>query len=152
MKKILLAGFAAIVSLLVLASCNKEPKTPVQPVFSFEVTNITPTSASVSVTIANGTPQLVRITPAAELETVGIDINDPNAVAKYATDNGSAANLPYTRNHTGLQPLTEYVVAAVAFDESMKLVASGAKTFKTLAPDNAIGDDCGAGTVTDRTL
>lgn len=153
MKKIFLAG-VLLASTLLLFSCNKEGEGSGtnENSMKIEVSDITASSAKAVVSISGATPNLVRYVTATEAELVTVNLEDEQAVAKFATDNGSGISLPYTDAISGLQPLTDYVLAAVAYDSSMKCLGQVAVTFTTLAPENQIGDNDTAGELTERTL
>jgi len=152
MKKFLLAG-ALLVSAILLSSCKKDEKSgKTENPLKIEVSEITASTAKVVVSFKGSTPNLVRYTGAADTEKVDLNIEDLEAVAQYATDNGQGITVPYTDEITNLEPLAEYVLAAVAYDASMKCIGKAAVKFSTLAPENQIGDNDSAGELTDRTL
>ena len=154
MKKIQLSVIAAVAALLAVTavSCKKTPA-PSAASLQIEVDGITATTATVHVTATGDAPTLVRFFSPVELSSLGINIQDKDAVAKYATDNGSAISLPYTTTVSSLEPFAEYAVGAVAFNADMKVTSATAVRFQTAAPDNAICEDGdGAGSVTERIL
>lgn len=152
MKKILLTGILALAVSMIFVSCKKDPQEKEEKGIAIEVTDITATTATINVSCKGATPTLVRLTSVADTETVELNVEDQQAVAKYATDNGEAISLPYSTKAEGLEGAVEYVVAAVAYDASMQLISAKAVKFITAAPDNAIGDESGAGEITARTL
>ncbi len=128
-----------------LTSCKKEQKED-PTVVAVEVTEITATTATVNVSVTGAAPQMVRLTAPAPVETLGFDIEDAAAVAEYASK-GTAVSTPYSSKVTELAPATEYFTAAVAFDANFKVVSTASAVFSTAVPDNAIGDNAGAGEI-----
>ncbi len=141
-----LSMLAMFLGTFALTSCKKEQKED-PTVVTVDVTDITATSATVSVSVAGAAPQMVRFTEPVPVESLDFDVNDQAAVAKYASK-GSAVGTPYSSKFTELAPVTEYFTAAVAFDANFTVVSTASKVFTTIVPDNAIGDTAGAGEIT----
>ncbi len=151
MNKFKTLSCAAAIALgaLLAVSCHKD-SSPKEVILELQVTDITSSGATVSVTQTSGdTPYLVRLLPYAVAETVtgAVSLEDQAAVASYIYSNGSAIAIPYTAQLTGLDPAQGYVTGVVAFDSDLQVVACVTAEFQTAIPDNAIGDAGGAGTI-----
>ncbi len=157
MKKKILLLTAALATLLLPYSCEKQPKTPKEdPVeFTVEISDIAIQTASVSVS-ATGSPTLVRMVDAIRLSDVQAalgSLEDEEAVKTWITRNGSAIVLPYDSAAKDLEPETDYFIGVVAFNKDMDVVAFKTATFKTLeAGSIVIGGGSGAGSVNENTL
>ena len=146
MKRFLaLTSLALLFGAFALTSCNKTQKEASTEVL-IEVTDITATTATVSVAVTGATPQMVRYIAPVALESIDFDPEDDAALTEYVSK-GTAIGLPYVDRITELSPVTEYVTAAVAFDSNFKVVCVESFTFTTATPDNSIGDEAGAGTI-----
>ena len=131
MKKKILLLTAALATLLLPYSCEKQPKTPKEdPVeFTVEISDIAIQTASVSVS-ATGSPTLVRMVDA-------IRLSDVQAALGSLEDEEAA----------------DYFIGVVAFNKDMDVVAFKTATFKTLEPGSiVIGGGSGAGSVNENTL
>lgn len=143
----------ALMAVAVLASsCDKTPKEESEKLV-IEVTEITATTAVANISVSGIQPTMTRLFSATELSELDINIEDVDAVAAYATKNGSAISVPYTADFAELEPVCDYAVGAVCFDANMQVIAAKAVKFTTAKPDNAIseGGD-GAGSVTERNI
>lgn len=146
MKRFLvLSSIALLFGAFALTSCNKTQKEDPTEVL-IEVTDITATTATVNVAVTGAAPQMVRYIAPVSVESLDFDPEDDAALSEYVSK-GTAIGLPYVDKVTGLAPVTEYVTAAVAFDANFKIVCVEAFTFTTATPENAIGDEAGAGTI-----
>ena len=141
-----LSMLAVFFGTFALTSCKKEQKEEPTAV-AVEATEITATTATVNVSVTGAAPQMVRLAAPVPVETLGFDVEDAAAVAEYASK-GTAVSTPYSSKVTDLSPATEYFTAAVAFDSGFKVVSTSSIVFTTAVPDNAIGDNAGAGEIT----
>ena len=157
MKTKILLLTAALATLLLPYSCEKQPKTPKEKAveFTIEVSDIAIQTATISVT-ATGEPTLVRMVDATPLSSVLAEVgslDDADAVNGWITRNGSAIVLPYSSAAKDLDPSTEYFVGVVAYNKNMDIVASKTATFTTLETGAiVIGGGSGAGSVNENTL
>lgn len=128
-----------------MTSCNKAQKEDPTEV-TVTVADVTAAGATVNVSVTGAAPQMVRFIAPVAVETLDFDITDAAEVAKYASK-GEAIGTPYSSAVKELSPVTEYFTAAVAFDANFQVVSTSSATFTTLAPDNAIGENNGAGEI-----
>ena len=141
-----LSTAALFLGTLALTSCNKDKQE--QPtVISLTAAEITASSAQINVTVTGAEPQMVRLMDPVTLESLGdFDVADLDKVEEYASK-GHAIGLPYSSPVNDLAPATEYFTAAVASDANFKVVSVASTVFTTAVPDNAIGENNGAGEV-----
>ena len=146
MKKILvLISVALLFGALALTSCNKTQKEDPTDVL-FEVADITATTATVNISITGAKPMMLRYTAPVALESIDFNPDDQTALAEYGSK-GTAIGLPYVDKISNLSPVTEYIAVAVAYDEAFQAVCVKYFTFTTATPENAIGDEAGAGEI-----
>ncbi|GEM_PF-3231134 len=143
---VFLSMLAMFLGTFALTSCKKEQKED-PTVVAVEATEITATTATVTISVTGAVPQMVRFVAPVSVESLGFDVEDAAAVAEYASK-GTAVATPYSSKVTELAPATEYFTAAVAFDANFKVVSTSSAVFTTAVPDNAIGDNAGAGEIT----
>lgn len=145
---ILTSALALIVGTIASTSCTK-PKEEATAV-KVEVTDITATTATVNISVSGKAAQMVRAIKPVSVDAIGINVEDLAAVSSYVGSNGTAVGIPYSSVETGLEAASDYVVAAVAFDENFQVVSTAVQVFSTQLPDNAAGDVAGAGEITNK--
>lgn len=152
MKREIIFGFLAVVlSAAMMISCGKKPHDE-PTVVTVDVSAITATGAQIDIAFTGPKPSLCRFIGATSTETVLAavpSLDNQEQLAKYFTDNGTAVSLPYSATASQLEPFSNYVTGVVCYDADMNMICVAYKDFQTLAPDNAIGDDDGAGSVND---
>ncbi|MCI2083207.1 MAG: hypothetical protein LKK19_06665 [Bacteroidales bacterium] len=149
--KIFLKLLPILLIAAVVTSCVEKQK-ETETSITIDVTDVTASSATLSITQEGAIPQLIRMVDAVSMESLDsadVNVEDESSLSAYLTDKGTAISVPYSATATGLEPYAEYVVGVVCFDADFKVTCVKYATFTTLAPDNAIGDNDGAGSVTE---
>ena len=150
---------AAALSVMMLSSCKKQSEPTVSAKLSVEITDIKDVSAKLSIICEKGDPTLVRyLAPTLKSDVIAAagSMGNKAAVETFITRNGNAVTLPYNVLLKDLMPETEYVVGVVAFNSSMKVIASEVKEFTTLDMNSmfeeSLGDPSGAGDLTENII
>lgn len=147
MKRFFLLSMAALFfGTFALTSCNKDKQEKPTEI-TIEATEITASSAVLNVKVTGEQPSMVRfVSQPVTVESLDFDVTEEAKVVEFASK-GGAIGIPYSSPVKDLEPATEYFTAAVAFDANFKLICVKSCTFTTLVPDNAIGEDNGAGEI-----
>ena len=153
MKKSLILIICAALPMLV--ACKKS-ETPEKAAIHIAVSEVSTQNANLSVTTQGPKPYLVRMTaPVLKeefLSKVETMYNDARIIS-YANKYGFAITVPYTTIVKDLNPDSDYVVAAISYNDNLDAMAWNVVEFKTTQVGSVIvGDASGAGSITENEL